>query len=37
MISVNFKVMLLKISVIFIHFQVISVISVNFKVISRNG
>ena len=36
MISVHFKVMLLKISVIFIHFKVISVISVNFTVISRN-
>ena len=37
MISVHFKVMLFKISVIFIDFQVISVISVNFKVISRNN
>ena len=36
MTSVHFKVLLRKISVIFIHFQVISVISVNFKVTSRN-
>ena len=34
-ISVHFRMILLKISVIFIHFQEISVISVNFKVISR--